>query len=110
MEQHPTGGTAPPQPDDVDVERLAAWVGALAVVLVEMGQGMRPTAGAYEAAVTVGVGARAIAVAARVEHDGTVWRIVELVPPEAGLHPAGRRPDRADRAGGGTPDRPPTRG
>jgi|DEB0MinimDraft_10_1074344.scaffolds.fasta_scaffold01012_11 hypothetical protein len=153
MEQHRTGGTAPPQPEDVDVERLAAWVGALAVVLVEMGQGMRPTrtldavatpaarrrihrvarsgrrgpghrvapvrliavrgmqptAGAYEAAVTVGVGARAIAVAARVEHDGAAWRIVELVPPEAGLHPAGRRPGRTDGTSDGTPVRPPTR-
>lgn len=126
-------------PDGPGVDRLAPWVGGLAVALVEMAQGRRPvttldavatpaarrrihrvvraaarprpgrrippvrlirvrgmlpTAGAYEAAVTVGIGPRAIAVAARVEHDGSGWRIVDLVPPEAGLLPAGRRPAR----------------
>lgn len=128
-------------PDDTTSagsEAVARWVGALAVTLVEMAQGMRPvttldtvatpgarrrihrvvgaaarprpggrtrvtpvrvvgircmqpTAGAYEAAVTVAVGHRAIAVAARVEHDGAAWRIVELLPPGTGMIPAGRR-------------------
>lgn len=137
MEQGNTGA-APPLPTAPDGPRLAAWVGGLAVALVEMAQGLRPvttldgvatpaarrrihhvvrtdarhrprrmlpvrligvrgmhpTAAAYEAAVTVGVGARAIAVAARVEHDGAAWRVVDLVPPSAGLLPAGRRPGR----------------
>ncbi len=132
-------GAAPPPLDGPTDPRLAAWVGTLAVVLVEMAQGLRPvttldavatlaarrrihrvvradarrrpghritpvrvigvrgmqpTAAAYEAAVTVGIGARAIAVAARVEHDGGAWRIVELVPPGTGLLPAGHRPGR----------------
>ncbi len=146
MEQDPNGRSVPSAPGTtgagaaVDAARLPAWVGGLAVVLVEMVQGrrpvttldavatpaarrrihrvvadgrrprtaraaapvrliavrgMHPTAGAYEAAVTVGVGPRAIAVAARVEHDGATWRIVELVPPGSGLLPAGRRPSRA---------------
>ena len=119
-------------------EPLLTWVGALAVALVEMAQGMRPitaldrvatpaarrriqrvvrdairsrasrrvrvstvrlvavrgmqpTAGVLEAAVTVAVGRRAVAVAARVEHDGATWRLVELVPPGTGLLPAGWR-------------------
>ena len=137
---HPPQGTGP----------LAAWVGSLAVVLVEMSRGMRPattldpvatpaarrrihsvvraggelsvgrrvapvrvigvrgmhpTAGAYEAAVTLGVGPRSVAVAARIEHDGQAWRIVDLAPPGLGLLPAGRRSGRPVRS-----DRPPTRG
>lgn len=150
MDEDRTEGTAPPVTDGQGAERLAAWVGALAVTLVEMSQGMRPataldpmttpaarrrihrvvriggelrsgrrvapvrvirvrgmqpTAGAYEAAVTLGIGARSIAVAARVEHDGEAWRIVDLAPPGLGLLPAGRRPGRP--AAGA---RPPTRG
>jgi hypothetical protein len=65
--------------------------GRVAPVRVLAVRGMQPSAGAYEAAVTVAVGARAIAVAARVEHDGRTWRVVELVPPGTGLLPAGWR-------------------
>lgn len=130
--------SAPRAAGRADAEPLMTWVGALAVALVEMAQGMRPvtaldgvatpaarrriqrvvrdamrargrrrarvspvrlvavrgmqpTAGALEAAVTVAVGRRAVAVAARVEHDGTTWRLVELVPPGTGLLPAGWR-------------------
>jgi hypothetical protein len=150
-DQERTDGTAPPPAREAqEAGRLAAWVGAFAVVLVEMSRGMRPattldpvatpaarrrihrvvslggelrtgrrvapvrvigvrgmqpTAGAYEAAVTLGIGARSIAVAARVEHDGEAWRIVDLAPPGLGLLPAGRRPGRPMRS-----DRPPTRG
>ena len=143
------GGTAPPLRSPQEAGRLAAWVGGLAVVLVEMSRGMRPattldpvatpaarrrihgvvraggelrtgrrvapvrvirvrgmhpTAGAYEAAVTLGIGARSIAVAARIEHDGEAWRVVDLAPPGLGLLPAGRRPGRSPR-----PDRRPAR-
>ena len=138
-------GAAPPPLDGPADPRLAAWVGTLAVALVEMAQGLRPvtaldgvatlaarrrihrvvrmdarrraghrttpvrvigvrgmqpTAAAYEAAVTIGIGARAIAVAARIEHDGGGWRVVELVPPGSGLLPAGRRPGRPPTAVG----------
>lgn len=150
MDQERDEGAAPPVPEVPDAGRLSTWIGAIAVVLVEMSQGMRPattldpvatpaarrrihrvvraggelrsgrrvapvrvisvrgmqpTAGAYEAAVTLGLGARRIAVAARVEHDGDAWRIVDLAPPGLGMLPAGRRPGRAPRT-----DRPPTRG
>jgi hypothetical protein len=141
----PTPGDGPgadgggPAPGPGGTAALAVWVGALAVILVEMAQGMRPvtaldavatlgarrrihglvgaavrarsgggrgrvtpvrvlavrgmvpSAGAYEAAVTVAVADRAIAVAARIEHDGGTWRIVELAPPGTGLFPSGRR-------------------
>lgn len=149
MDDGPDRGSAPSDPEQVDVGRIAVWVGGLAVALVEMSQGMRPitaldlmatpaarrrihrtvrasarprpgrratpvrliavrgmqpTAGAYEAAVTVAVGRRSIAVAARVENDGGAWRIVELAPPGIGLEPAGRRPGRPPAV-----ERPPTR-
>ena len=41
-DQERSDGTAPPIRQPQEVQRLAAWVGGLAVVLVEMSRGMRP--------------------------------------------------------------------